>query len=124
MKYKNILQIDDDDDDCEFFHQALSSISEADYTSLHNPIEALHRLTAREINPDIIFLDINMPLMNGIEFLFEIKKRDIIKNIPVIIFSTSQTIQEKEIAQTLGAEDFLTKPVSFNELKNLLSQVI
>lgn len=124
MKYKNILQIDDDDDDCEFFHQALSSISEADYTSLHNPIEALHRLTLREINPDIIFLDINMPLMNGIEFLFEIKKRDIIKNIPVIIFSTSQTIQEKEIAQTLGAEDFLTKPVSFNELKNLLSQVI
>jgi CheY-like chemotaxis protein len=124
MKYKSILQIDDDDDDCEFFHQALSSISEADYTSLHNPIEALHRLTLREINPDIIFLDINMPLMNGIEFLFEIKKRDIIKNIPVIIFSTSQTIQEKEIAQTLGAEDFLTKPVSFNELKNLLSQVI
>jgi CheY-like chemotaxis protein len=124
MKYKSILQIDDDDDDCEFFHQALSSISEADYTSLHNPIEALHQLTAREINPDIIFLDINMPLMNGIEFLFEIKKRDIIKNIPVIIFSTSQTIQEKEIAQTLGAEDFLTKPVSFNELKNLLSQVI
>ncbi|MEO8238512.1 MAG: response regulator [Flavobacterium sp.] len=124
MKYKNILQIDDDDDDCDFFHQALSSISEADYTSLHNPIEALCQLTAREINPDIIFLDINMPLMTSIGFLFERKKRDVIKNIPIIIFSTSDTQQEKKIAKTLGAEDFLTKPASLSELTNLHRQVI
>lgn len=122
MKYKTILQIDDDFDDCEFFQQALESVSGAVYMALHNPVEALQKLTNKEIKPDLIFLDINMPLMNGIELLAEIKKADSIKNIPVILFSTGPAPIKN--AKTIGAEDYLTKPNNFNELKNLLKAIV
>lgn len=122
MKYKTILQIDDDFDDCEFFQQALEAVSSAVYMALHNPVEALQKLTSKEIKPDLIFLDINMPLMTGIELLAEIKKNDMIKNIPVILFSTGPA--PVTYPKTLGAEDYLTKPNNFNELKNLLKAIV
>lgn len=122
MKYKNILQIDDDFDDCEFFQQALEAVSNAVYVAMHNPVEALQKLTSKEIEPDLIFLDINMPMMTGLELLAEIKKSDIIKNIPVILFSTSPV--PPKLAKILGAKDYLSKPNNFNELKNVLRQII
>jgi CheY-like chemotaxis protein len=122
MKYKNILQIDDDFDDCEFFQQALEGVSKATYMALHNPIEALQKLIDKEIAPDLIFLDINMPLMSGIELLAEIKKRETIKNIPVIIFSTAPV--SANLAKILDAKDYVTKPSNFNELKNILKEIL
>ena len=124
MNYKNILQIVDDTDDCELFLEALQSVSTALYTSINDPVDALKRLVHSEIVPDVIFLDLNMPVMSGMEFLAEIKKKDIIKNIPVIIFSTSQFDEIKRQAKNHGAHDFISKPSDFNELKRILSQYI
>lgn len=124
MNYKNILQIDDDTDDCELFLEALQAVSNALYTSINDPVVALRRLAHKEIIPDVIFLDLNMPVMSGIEFLTEIKKNDIIKNIPVIIFSTSQFDEIKRQARNHGAHDFISKPSDFNELKKIISQYI
>lgn len=124
MIYKNILQIDDDIDDCEFFMEAVQAVSKADYTSIQNPVEALNKLIHKEINPDVIFLDLNMPVMSGFEFLTEIKKRDIIKNIPIIIFSTSQFEEIKVKARKYGANEYISKPNDFNELKKILTNYI
>lgn len=122
MKYKNILQIDDDFDDCDFFEQAVKTLTDATYTSIQNPIDALQQLIKGKINPDLIFLDINMPRMSGKELLAEIKKRDNIKNIPVILLSTSPLFAgEPEVA---GAKDYLVKPNTFDELKALLSKIL
>lgn len=118
MKYKKILQIDDDFDDCEFFQQALEAVSPAIYIAIHNPIEALHKLTNKEVEPDLIFMDINMPIMTGLELLAEIKKHDSISRIPVILFSTAPVTPK--LAITLGVHDYLSKPSNFNELKNVL----
>ena len=124
MKYKNILQIDDDYDDCSFFLEALEEVSAAAYTAIHNPVQALKQLANSEIHPDIIFLDINMPVMNGMELLAEIKTKDPIKNIPVIIFSTSISLDAKKKLQDLGAMDYYIKPNDFSVLKNLLKNLI
>ncbi|MBP1225478.1 response regulator [Flavobacterium sp. 1355] len=124
MKYKNILQIDDDYDDCDFFSEALREVSEAAYTSIHNPVQALQQLSNKVIEPDLIFLDINMPYMNGIDVLTEIKKKDVLKNIPVIIFSTSIPSEIKNKIKTLGAMDCLIKPNEFNALKKILTNII
>lgn len=123
MKYNNILQIDDDYDDCEFFEQALKMVSTATYTSVNNPLDALRKLINKEIKPDLIFMDVNMPLMSGPELLNEIKKRETTKNIPVVMLSTSPLLSKNQ-NQVLGAKDYLVKPSTFNELKNLIRNTI
>lgn len=123
MKYKNILQIDDDHDDCEFFEQALKTVSDAHYTSVHNPVDALRKLINKELRPDIIFMDVNMPYMSGPELLTEIKKRKVIQNIPVILLSTSPFLS-RNYEKISGAKDYLIKPTTFNELKNLIRSTI
>ncbi|MBF4465139.1 response regulator [Flavobacterium sp. LC2016-12] len=122
MTYSNILQIDDDSDDCELFMEALESVSVATYTAIYDPVEALRKLIQREISPDVIFLDLNMPLMSGLEFLTEIKKEEGLKEIPIIIFSTSQLDDIIREAIAHGADDFISKPNNFNDLKKILSQ--
>lgn len=122
MTYKNILHIDDDSDDCELFMQALEAVSPATYTAIHNPVEALQKLIKQEIKPDVIFLDLNMPIMSGIEFLIQIKKQEKLKEIPIIIFSTSQLDDIIHEAKEHGAFDFISKPNNFNDLKKILSQ--
>ncbi|MDR6763741.1 CheY-like chemotaxis protein [Flavobacterium sp. 2755] len=124
MTYKNILQIDDDIDDCDFFMEALQAVSSADYVSMQNPVEALNKLIHKKINPDVIFLDLNMPVMSGLEFLIEIKKQEVIKDIPIIIFSTSQFEEIKLKAKKYGADEYISKPSDFNELKEILSHYI
>lgn len=123
MKYNNILQIDDDYDDCEFFEQALRMVSTATYTSVNNPLDALRKLINKEIKPDLIFMDVNMPLMSGPELLNEIKKRETTKDIPVVMLSTSPLLSKNQ-NQVLGAKDYLVKPSTFNELKNLIRNTI
>ena len=122
MIYKNILQIDDDSDDCEFFMQALEAVSTAMYSSINNPVEALQKLVQKEIQPDVIFLDLNMPIMSGLEFLTEIKKHNEIKDIPIIIFSTSQFDDIIQEAKAHGAHDFISKPNNYKALKEILSK--
>ncbi|PWB24161.1 response regulator [Flavobacterium sp. HTF] len=122
MIYKNILQIDDDSDDCELFMEALEEISSASYMAIYDPVEALRKLMKYEIEPDVIFLDLNMPIMSGIEFLTEIKKQEKLKEIPIIIFSTSQLEHIINEAKDYGAQDFISKPNNFNDLKDILSK--
>lgn len=123
MKYKNILLIDDDSDDCEFFEQAFREVSDSTYTSLQNPVQALSKLMKHEIMPDLIYMDINMPLMSGTELLIEIKKRKPISHIPIILLSTSSMLS-KIAAQDLGAQDFLVKPSNLDDLKVLIKNSI
>lgn len=64
-----------------------------------------------------------MPLMSGPELLNEIKKRETTKNIPVVMLSTSPLLSKNQ-NQVLGAKDYLVKPSTFNELKNLIRNTI
>jgi len=120
MAYKKFLQIDDDLDDCELFMEALNAVSYSSYTGINDPVEAYNKLLMMEIKPDVIFLDLNMPVMSGLELLTEIKKQEILQQIPIIIFSTSQLEDIKREAKQLGAHDYISKPNNFNDLKQIL----
>lgn len=121
MVYKRILLIDDDEDDQDFFVEAVDALTHsAVVTILDNGIEALKRLSAKQIIADLIFLDLNMPLMNGHEFLVAIRKDPLLKNIPIIIFSTSGSIHTIESTKELGAMDFIHKPTSPDQLTQIL----
>lgn len=125
MRYQNILLIDDDEDDQEIFLKAVAQISTSvKCLALCDASEALKKLAANEITPDVIFLDLNMPIMNGQQFLSAIKEKEVLKTIPVIIFSTSSHAATIQLTKDLGAYDFITKPNKYSELIEILTPLI
>lgn len=123
---KQILLIDDDRDDAELFKEALSELDASiGFEHYEDSKEGLRRLLERQsVLPDIIFLDINMPVVSGWQCLTEFKKSEHLKDITVIMFTTSSQPRERELAQELGAEGFITKPSDYKTLKTMLSSVI
>jgi len=120
-----ILLIDDDDDDQFFFKEALESINPLlDCETATNGKIALDKLKEGTSLPDIIFLDLNMPVMNGFDFLIQFKKEPALRKIPVGIFSTSNNFRDKEVTKESGAKFFLTKPNDFQTLRKKLKQVL
>ncbi|MEP7266369.1 MAG: response regulator [Saprospiraceae bacterium] len=122
---KKILLVDDDADDQLFFVDAIKELEpnlECDVAS--NGLEALVHLENVPPPPSIIFLDLNMPMMNGFECLTQLKKINEYKEIPVIIFTTSNHPIDMERTISMGAKMFLTKPPDFNVLKNKLREIL
>ena len=115
--------IDDDIDDQEFFCSALEVVSPGSQciTAL-NGHEALQMLHAGRVKPDFIFLDLNMPLMSGFQFLEEIKKLPEFTKTPIIILSTSSDLISKEKSLRLGAKNFLTKPHKFSDWEDIIKK--
>jgi CheY-like chemotaxis protein len=78
------------------------------------------------VYPSLLILDLNMPKINGIELLSLIKKNNKTKNIPVVILTTSRNNYDREKIMKMGADDFITKPFSFDLMieitKNLISK--
>jgi CheY-like chemotaxis protein len=122
---KKILMIDDDVEDQDLFLQAIHQI-DVSITCLQPATAslALDLLLHDKFIPDYIFLDINMPVMNGFEFLKELKRHEHLARIPVIICTTSNQLEDREKAKGLGADDFLTKKLSLKELKNSLTRLL
>lgn len=119
-----ILYVDDDPDDRCIFLEAVKSIDATVVcTTAIDGLDALSLLESHEL-PHVIFLDINMPLMNGITCLTEIKGNKNTAHIPVIIFTTSDDLLEMEQCMKLGAKEFLHKPSSYAEMKELLLSVV
>lgn len=117
----SILLIEDDTDDQEIFTSALAFIDNGIVCSLAaNGYDAIMHLNETTVLPDLIFLDLNMPMMNGVQFLREVKAGHKAKDIPVIVFSTASDIKTIQEAKQLGAEQFITKPEKFSELVGML----
>lgn len=125
MRYNNLLLLDDDEDDQELFIEAVREISdEINITVLPDATIALDKLKNKTVAADVIFSDLNMPKMNGQQFLLEIKKYPELKDIPVIIFSTSSHSHTIQLVKDFGAHEFITKPGLFNELVSTLRRLL
>ncbi len=118
--------VDDDSDDQDLFIEAVNEVdSTIECVSASNCEEALDLLRNRKISmPDVIFLDLNMPRLNGKQCLVELKREAHLRDIPVIIYSTSSEKRDIEETSRLGAAHFLTKPNKFEELCKALSFVV
>lgn len=124
MSKKIILLADDDQDDKEMFCEALADIDENIICyCAENGSKALQILEKQDEIPNVIFLDLNMPVMNGWECLKELKSDDRYKNIPVIMISTSSHKNDMDAAADLGAICYFIKPNNFNDLKEVLGTV-
>ena len=121
MNKQIFMIIDDDADDRTFFKEALKKMHPS-YVCLeaNGGFEALQELRKAKKLPNFIFLDINMPRMDGRECLKELKKDAKLTHIPVIMYSTSFT--DKSIAdfRKLGASSHLNKPSDIKKLPELI----
>lgn len=116
--HQTVMIVDDDDDDRFCFKEAITEIDPT-YRCLEakDGIEALARLRVAASLPDCIFMDINMPRMDGHQCLKELKDDAKLKNIPVVIYTTSSYKRDIDLAYRLGAADFLVKPVDVFSVK-------
>ena len=125
MNYlKNVLLVDDDIDDQEFFTEALTGIENAHLFGVaNNGMEALKILENPDALPDYIFLDFNMPVMNGIEkCLVNIKKLTITKDIPVVMLSGA--FEQAELSRKFGAKGFIKKSSDIYGLRTELQRIL
>ena len=121
----NILYADDDADDREIFCEAIREINPAIKVVLGmDGEETLKILSVQKELPHLIFLDINMPKMDGIECLAKLKSDDRLKSIPVIIYSTTSNKSDQSRIALLGASDFIHKGNSFESVKDSLNKIL
>lgn len=123
---RKILLIDDDADDRKYFVEAVKEIdSSIECVTAKDGEQALAFLRQPHLSmPDFIFLDLRMPRINGKQCLLQIKADLRLKDIPVIIYTTSKAVQEAEELQSLGAVHFITKPSEPDEIYYVLSLVL
>jgi DNA-binding NtrC family response regulator len=122
-QFKSILLIDDDEDDCLFFNQAISHLS-SDISLICSKC-ADNLLEIIEVNkPFLIFIDMHMPKKNGIDCLNQIKSHSKYKNLPVVIWSTSNFTSNIVAAYEAGAQLYYQKPCSFLELVAALKEIL
>jgi CheY-like chemotaxis protein len=125
MSAKRLLLIDDDQDDHEILIAALNEIDKSIVCQIAlNGEEGLHKLDSQAYRPDLIFLDLNMPGMTGFQVLKEIKGSIRLKNIPVVIFSTSTNPKDINETKSMGAFTFITKPSQYNDLRDILRTLL
>lgn len=120
---KIILLIDDDEDEYEIFLSALKKTDAPfDFISADCCEKALDIL--KHVNPDFIFIDLNMPRINGMTCLEEIKKINKISHVPVYMYSTGINASDGQKALQLGAADYIIKPNSISTLSSILKKIL
>lgn len=128
MDKKRVLLVEDDKEDVELILEALeTSMADIILEIKHNGLEAYEYCTKQLTNsgslPDLILLDLNMPLMNGHEFMSKIKKNESLKKIPVIVFTTSDAESDINKSYQNGASCYITKPIGFDQYEEIMESI-
>jgi len=127
-KSKPILLLAEDADDDAFFFKRMFEKTGTSFSFHHvfngaAAIEFLRNALKTKQLPQIIFLDLKMPLANGFDVLNWIREQKLPASMPVYILSGSEQQEDKDRARELGAVDYLVKPISKNDLGRILETV-
>jgi CheY-like chemotaxis protein len=125
-----IVLADDDLDDQELMRKGLKDCRvKIEISAVYNGLQLMDFLlkkgTYKNIAglPDLVLLDLNMPLMDGFEVLKEIRKYEFLKQIPIYVITTSRSKENKELALSLGATGFYSKGTSSNDIRRIMSEI-
>ena len=119
-----VLIIEDDVEDQLLLVEAIHNIDPfCQCDCVVNGSEGISFLENTNTLPSIILLDLNMPLMNGFEFLEKVKKLGDFKDIPVYIFSTSKSMTDEAKTRKLGAKSYFIKPNNLSDLRAHLNKI-
>lgn len=116
------LIVDDSETTRSFIKSLIEDVAEIDVLEASSGFEAFRALPGKSI--DIIFVDINMPDINGLELINFLKTNELYKKIPVIIISTERSKEDMSKGMALGAFAYLTKPVDPDELHEVTKKAL
>jgi CheY-like chemotaxis protein len=123
LNIEKILLVDDDEDDCMVFKMALAEVT--------NEVKFAHRNSCEEIGdailtyqPDLIFLDINLPRVDGIDCIQQIMKSEPGQRIPVVMYSSSELPKDLQASYLAGASLYFRKPNNITSLINALRDIL
>ena len=126
LEILNIALADDDEDDRMIFNEVIEELDMKTKLSLFkNGQELMDYLRLPNIVlPNLIFLDLNMPVKNGMQCLLEIRQNPALKDLAIAIYSTSSS--EKDIEETFvnGANIYINKPTNFGTLRGVIEKVL
>lgn len=124
-KALNILLIEDDEIEVMKFNRVLKTIdSNHKIIEANNGEEALEVLKEKEIIPDIILLDLNMPRISGIEFLGILKQDPVLKYIPAIILTTSNNHTDILECYKIGIAGYVLKPLKYEDYVDRIKKTL
>jgi CheY-like chemotaxis protein len=118
----HVLVAEDDDDDFHIFASVINEISLTIILSRAEDGKILLRILDEKL-PDILFLDILMPFIDGRECLKEIRANKKYDNLPIIIYSSITDFKEIEFCYREGSNFYVAKPSTFSELKSVLEKI-
>jgi CheY-like chemotaxis protein len=122
---RHILLADDDRDDVLLFRDVLTDLPvPVKLTAVHDGEGLIRLLKKLQRIPDLLFLDLNMPLKNGLSCLAEIKQAERLRQIPVVIFSTAYELPIINQLYAIGAHYYIRKPNGFAALKNVIEHAL
>jgi len=122
MVIKRIVIGEDDKEDVDLFKEVLADLAfEAELNVALNGIELMEMLEEGELFPELVFLDLNMPLKNGMLCLKEIRANELLKRIKVVILSTSSHQDQIKAAYDQGADFYVTKSANYTDFKNAIA---
>ena len=125
MKTLNILLIEDDAIELMKFKRVLNKLElNHKITEAENGKIALDILNAKEIIPNIIILDLNMPKLNGIEFLEILKKDEQLRNIPAIVLTTSNNYRDVLECYKIGIAGYILKPLKYDDYLEQIKRML
>jgi CheY-like chemotaxis protein len=117
--------VDDDIDDIDIFIDAALEVEPtADCISAQNGLDAINFINSTDTLPEYIFVDLNMPKLNGKQLIGEIRKNPLLSNAKIIVYSTSKMNNDEEEAKLLGADEFIAKPTSLDELRSEIAKIL
>lgn len=120
-----VFMVDDDQDDREVFHEAIRMVyPSVSVNFAKDGDEALELLGAMPANPDVIFLDHNMPRKTGVQCLRALKANAKTRSIPVVMYSSSGDREEEKVALLLGADHYMKKTTSFQHLCSEIQRLL
>jgi CheY-like chemotaxis protein len=120
-----ILYIEDDLDDQIIFRECVNHVRPDIICKFAtSALEALEKLSDPAFKPACIFIDVNMPVMNGNEFLRAIKAIPALTHIPCFMLSTSKSRKDVDLAMADGAVKYLVKPAVYIDFENLLQETL
>jgi CheY-like chemotaxis protein len=120
-----VLLVDDDEDDCFLTQMALKrEVPQYQVETLPNGAALVYALDQAQVLPRLVLLDLNMPIMNGLEALEQIRQDERYADLPVVILTTSDQAIDKQRADELRADGFITKPFTGEQYRQAIAPVV